>query len=174
MPDDLAQRLHTDGRTLDTVAAWVRSTLDVGWRSSWEQQLPAVSAAWAKMGEPAYGFYNRGLFAPIQDELAEQGLTCDPALPGSLKLSEEEWGPEDFRERRMWTLLVDERPEASPIAPAQMGALVTRFFHDHTELRLPAPPSMVAVAETDHDRIRELVVSDPAHWATRPPHAASR
>lgn len=145
------------------MAAWIRSRLDDVWLTSWQQQRPQLTEAWERIGEPAYGLYNRELFRPIQRELEEARLTCDPRLPGNMQLSEEDWGPEDFRERRMWTLLVDRED-----GDRELGALVVRFFHDHTELRLPDKPSMEAVAETDHDVIRDIVVEDPEHWVVRP------
>jgi hypothetical protein len=154
--------LHRDGRTVQTVAAWIRSRLDASWQDSWQRQLPELTAAWERIGEPAYGLYNRELFRPIQRELEEQGLTCAPRLPGTLELSEEDWGPEDFRERRMWTLLLDRETGGGAL-----GALVVRFYHDHTELRLADKPSMEAVEEVDHGVIRDIVVQDPEHWVAR-------
>ncbi len=116
-----------------------------------------ISEAYQRMGEPAYGLYNRELFAPIQARLSAAGLLCKPPLPGTLPLSEEDWGPEDHRERRMWTLLHDERG-------TRIGAIVTRFFHDHTQLRLPEPPTAVGLSEVGHDQIRQIVVQDPTTW----------
>jgi hypothetical protein len=156
-PVNLTERLRRDGRTADTVAAWIRARLDDDWQASWQRQLPALSEAWERIGEPAYGRYNRELFRPIQRDLQAEGLSCDPRLPGNLEYSEERWGPEDFRERRMWTLLLEDDGTA-------LGALVVRFFHDHTELRLPDKPTMEALAESDHDTIRDIVVQDPAQW----------
>lgn len=80
-----------------------------------------------------------------------------------MQLSEEDWGAEDFRERRMWTLLIDREADGDAL-----GALVVRFYHDHTDLRLPDKPSMEAVAETDHDAIRDIVVQEAEHWVSRP------
>ena len=59
----------------------------------------------------------------------------------------------------MWTLLLDDGTE--------LGALVTRFFHDHTELRLPEPPTMAGLPETDHDAIRSIVTQAPERWSRR-------
>lgn len=95
----------------------------------------------------------------MHHELEEQSLVCTPRLPGSMRFSEEEWGPQEYRERRMWTLLADRATGEDAI-----GALVVRFYHDHTALRLPARPSMEAVASTDHDVIRSTVVQDPDLW----------
>lgn len=153
----LDQCLARDGRSIATVAGWIRRQLASTWEASWSEHLPAVTRAYERMGEPAYGVYNRELFAPIQSQLTPSGLTCTPALPGTLPLSEEEWGPEDHRERRMWTLLHDEHRTA-------LGAVVTRFFHDHTRLRLPQPPTVAGLAEVDHDRIRSIVLTDPLTW----------
>src|SRR2546421_12781067 len=112
---------------------------------------------WEQIGEPAYGIYNRELFRPIQEALERESFACQPRLPGNRSLAEERWGPEYFRERRMWTLLVD-------TGGRELGALVTRFFHDHTQLRLPRPPTIKGLPETSHDRIRSLALEGPEHW----------
>ena len=157
MSTNLNRRLDRDGRSVATVAGWVAEQLASSWQTSWQDHLPMISQAYKRMGEPAYGLYNRELFAPIQARLTAAGLVCKPPLPGTLPLSEEDWGPEHHRERRMWTLLHDEHR-------TQLGAIVTRFFHDHTQLRLPEPPTAVGLCEVDHDRIRQIVVQDPATW----------
>lgn len=157
MNSDLASLFSGDGRTAPTVAAWIRDYLDEKWLTIWNDQLRRLERAWEEVGEPAYGIYNRALFRSVQQALKEQALTCRPRLPGSFDLSEEHWGPEDHRERRMWTLLLDGR--------RKLGALVTRFYHDHTELRLPEPPTLVALEESDHDEIRRIVCRDPATWS---------
>ena len=163
MTTNLSERLSAEGRSLETVAAWIRDRLDASWDTAWQQHLPGITEAWERIGEPAYGMYNRELFRPIQRDLEETGLSCTPRLPGNMQLSEEDWGPEDFRERRMWTLLVDQQSDNEAL-----GALVVRFYHDHTQLRLPDKPTMEAVPETDHDVIRDIVVQDPQTWVTRP------
>ncbi len=157
MCTDLDRCLHEGGRNVVTVADWVAQELASSWQASWQAHLPMISEAYQRMGEPAYGLYNRELFVPIQARLAVAGLSCKPPLPGTLPLSEEDWGPEDHRERRMWTLLYDEQGR-------KIGAIVTRFFHDHTQLRLPEPPTAVGLSEVDHDRIRQIVVQDPSTW----------
>jgi len=149
---------RNDVSPLVTVAEWIGGRLHDEWLASWNEQLPRLTEAWERIGEPAYGIYNRELFRAIQVELDAEGFTCSPRLPGNLDNSEEHWGPEDFRERRMWTILRDS-------TGTSLGALVTRFFHDHTLLRLPAAPIMEAVAQTDHDRIRATVMLDPRQWA---------
>jgi hypothetical protein len=161
MPSDLADRIAAHGRTVETVAAWIRSRIASDWDTAWRENLAEITDAWQRVGEPAYGLYNRELFRPIHNELPEVGLTCAPRLPGTMALSEEHWGPENFRERRMWSLLVDQQT-AIPL-----GALVVRFYHDHTQLRLPDMPSMEAVAETDHAALRRIVRQDPSVWASR-------
>lgn len=142
---------------IHAVAAWIDGQIAETWEIRWHEHLPAITALHETRGEPAYGLYNRVLFAPVQERLVAAGVTASPALPGTLPLSAEDWGPQDHRERRMWTLVRDRDG-------ALLGAVVTRFFHDHTALRLPARPSVVGLAEVDHDRIRAIVAQDPP-WA---------
>jgi hypothetical protein len=153
----LADWLQRDGRSVATVSTWIQHRLDHDWSVVWTSRLGELHDLFDTIGEPAYGVYNRELYRPIQKALNHEGLTCKPTLPGSFALSEEEWGAEDDRERRMWTLLIDHGAE--PI-----GSLVTRFFHDHTRLRLPRPPALEGLPDTDHDTIRAIVLGDPELW----------
>lgn len=166
MSTELMRNLVAEGRTLATVADWINGQLDRRWEATWREHLPRIREVYERMGEPAYGVYNRELFAPLQRDLAATGLRCAPPLPGTLPLSEEEWGSEDHRERRMWTLVTDG-------AGGPLGAIVTRFFHDHTELRLPEPPTAVGLSEVEHDRIREIVLQDPSSWPSCRPATPS-
>jgi hypothetical protein len=158
MPSALARRAETDGRTLATVTAWAKGRLARRWSPTWEANLEHLADLFETHGEPAYGVYNRELFRPIHRQLTEAGFPCRPVLPGTMPLSVERWGPEDHRERRMWTLVHD--------GEVVLGALVTRFFHDHTDFRLPLPPMIEGLPESDHDAIRALVIEDPAGWPT--------
>jgi hypothetical protein len=149
---ELEQQLRTSGRTVDTVASWMGSRLHHGWEESWRRQLAEIQQVWERAGDPAYGVYVRGLFRPLDEELAAAGLVCRPRLPGTLDGSEERWGPPERRERRMWSVL---READGP----ELGSLVTRFFHDHTRLRIPGAPSVVALPQTDAGQIRAAVLS---------------
>lgn len=163
MTADLTTTIRREGRNVGVIATYVCGYLERRWQGVWEEQGPALVRAWERLGEPAYGLYNRELFRPIQAELEGEGLVCRPALPGSMASSEERWGPQDFRERRMWTVLRDH--EAGAVA---LGTLVMRFFHDHTQLRLPSPPSMIGLATTDDDAVRALVLDDAGRWPAPP------
>ncbi len=131
------------------MAEWVQSYVDEHWEASWQEQLPRVEAAYDRVGEPAYGVYSRGLFRPIEDELMRAQLECDPILPGTFELSEERGGPLRNRERRLWSVV---KAEDGP----DLGALLTCFFHDHTRLRLPRSPVVLALEQTDHRAIRRI------------------
>lgn len=156
--EGLEIRLAAHGLNVRTISAWMADEIAVTWEPIWTTNHPEIRAAYGRIGEPAYGIYNRELFRPVQRQLDLTGMTCSPRLPGTLPLSEEEWGAEDHRERRMWTLLLDGHR-------APVGAIVTRFFHDHTRLRLPQPPTVVGLTETDHDRIRALVLAGGEAWS---------
>jgi len=68
MSTDLDRRLREDGCSVATVADWVAQELtsswQTSWQTSWQDHLPMISQAYQRMGEPAYGLYNRELFAP--------------------------------------------------------------------------------------------------------------
>jgi hypothetical protein len=138
----LAETFSRKGKTLETVATYVQQYVNEHWQDVWHHHLPEIEHLYQRAGDPAYGLYSRTLFGPLQQELQQAGLTCEPALPGTFPLSREAWGPQQARERRFWCVLRQENGEA-------LGALVTRYFHDHTQLRLPQAPQVLALPETD-------------------------
>lgn len=126
----LAETFAGKGKTVETVAAYVQQYLDEHAEAVWREHLPQIEAHYQRSGNQAYGFYSQTLHRPLEEELRRAGLFCDPRLPGSFPLSREQWGPPQARERRFWCVLRTEQGEA-------LGALVTRFLHDETQLRIP-------------------------------------
>ncbi len=126
----LKEHLSHQGKTIETVAAYVQQYLDEHGPAVWEDHLPQIEQKYQRSGNQAYGLYSQTLHRPLDEELRQAGLFCDPRLPGSFPLSREQWGPAQERERRFWCVLRDEQGEA-------LGTLVTRFLHDETQLRRP-------------------------------------
>jgi len=147
----LAEELSREGRTMAAVTAWAQARLDERWRSCWQAHLAEIESAYERLGEPAYGVYARELFRPVEDELRLANLTCEPMLPGAFPSSEERWGRWEERERRFWSVVRDGDGHA-------LGTLVTRYFHDHTKLRIPRSPLVLALRETDREAITRAVL----------------
>jgi hypothetical protein len=151
--ETLEQTLATSGRTVQAVAEWLGAYLGQCSEESWRQQLPDLRLVYERAGEPAYGVYVRDLFRPAEAELRSAGLACRPRLPGTLAGSEERWGPPRERERRMWSVVGEADGR-------ELGTIVTRFFHDHTRLRLPRPPAVIALEQTADEEIRQAVLTE--------------
>lgn len=137
-----AETFSRKGKTLEMVVTYVQQYVNDHWQDVWHDHLPEIERVYHQAGDPAYGLYSRRLFGPLEQELRQAGLTCEPALPGTFPLSREAWGSEGARERRFWCVLRLENGKA-------LGALVTRYFHDHTRLRIPQAPQILALPETD-------------------------
>ncbi len=101
-----------------------------------------------KSGDRAYGIYCFNLFKPLQERLEQAEILPKPMLPGSFSQSVEQWGSWENRERRFWSLL--ERKDGK-----RLGAIITRFYHDHTRLRLPKKPDIIALTEVDEEAIKK-------------------
>jgi hypothetical protein len=115
-----------------------------------QQHLAVLEEIRARVGEQVYARYGQELFRPLADEFKQAGLICDPAFPGTFPLSREQWGPEEDRERRFWCVLHQENG-------GTLGTLITRYFHDHTRLRIPRPPVVLACAQTNQTVIAQMV-----------------
>ncbi len=146
------------------IAALARRTqsfLDENWATAWQQHLPEIARTYEAKGEPAYGVYTRRLFAPLLAEMASHELRSTPRLPGSFRNSEERWGAPTNRERRFWSIITHCHDEA-------IGTLVICFFHDHTRLRVPRAPTILALTNTDPVLISQQACSLPSSTAVRP------
>jgi hypothetical protein len=149
----LAEAIELKGRTLETIANYAQQYVDEHWQKVFQQHLPALEEIHARAGEPAYARYGQDLFRPLFNEFKQEGLICDPAaLPGTFPLSREQWGPAEERERRFWCVLHQENGGV-------LGTLITRYFHDHTKLRIPRAPIVLASAQTNQTAIAQMIES---------------
>jgi hypothetical protein len=64
---------------------------------------------------------------------------------------DERW--QEVWQRRFWSVLRQENGEA-------LGTLITCYFHDQTQLRIPQAPKVLALAATDSVAIEQAVVRD--------------
>lgn len=108
----------------------IESYIDCEWKDVWKQNQSELMDVHKKSGDRAYGIYCFNLFKPLQERLEQAEILPKPMLPGSFSQSVEQWGSWENRERRFWSLL--ERKDGK-----RLGAIITRFYHDHTRLRLP-------------------------------------
>jgi hypothetical protein len=148
----LAETFALKGRSIETAAAYAQQYLDEHCQQILQDHRSELEAIRDQAGDRAYASYARKLFGPLYDEFKEARLTCDPGLPGSFPLSREQWGPQEQRERRFWCVLREENG-------AELGTLVTRFFHDHTQLRIPRSPAVLGWEQTNQTIIAQMVES---------------
>lgn len=149
--EQLKEQLLSEGRTIQTVANYLQQAINDQWQQVFQQDLEEFQRIFATSGDPAYAAYSRALFGPIEAQLKEFGLRCGNGLPGVFAHSIERWGPPEERERRFWTAVWPEQGEL-------LGTIITRYFHDHTQLRIPQAPIVLAVEETDLEAVRQKVL----------------
>ncbi|GIO14223.1 hypothetical protein J19TS2_37780 [Cohnella xylanilytica] len=136
--------------TINLLADYARQYIEDNWQQVWERHSPELEKIYERGGDSAYGFFCLKLFQPLGEEFADAGFASRPVLPGTFPQSEEHWGPWEDRERRFWSVI-------SLANGRELGALVTRVYHDHTRLRLPRPPQVYAVGETDPHLISQAI-----------------
>ncbi len=141
--------------TIETLTSYIRQYIDEQWHHVLQKSQEEFQRIYDKAGEPAYGTYAQRLFRPIREQLTRAGFLSEPGFPGTLSTSLE-WGPLEERERWMWCVV---RPaQGTPI-----GTIVIRLVHDHTRFRIPHPPGVLAVEETDADAIVQAVSRAAGH-----------
>jgi hypothetical protein len=138
-----------DGTEIQALAHYIQQNVDGRWQRVLEDNRGEFRHKYDELGEPAYGVFASILFRPIREQLESASFISEPRFPGTLAASEE-WGPMEERERWMWSVVRREREAA-------LGTVVVRLFHDHTQFRLPRPPEIFALNETDAEAIgREI------------------
>ncbi|ALC80339.1 DUF6022 family protein [Bacillus capparidis] len=149
----LIEQFSENGRTIEALKCHIQELIDSSWQQVWDQNENELQSHFEKGGDTAYGLYFSKLFHPIAKQLTEAGLDSNPFLPGSFPQSVERWGALEDRERRFWSVISQMNGNA-------LGTIVTRIFHDHTRLRIPRPPQLLTLKETNTERIKELILSE--------------
>ncbi len=144
------EELSSESRTIQTVARYLQQAVHEQWQAVFQHGQDEFRRIYETAGDPAYAAYSRALFRPLQEQLRQLGISCDSGLPGAFPRSIEQWGPPQERERRFWSVL--RQDQGKPL-----GTIVTRFFHDHTQLRIPQQPIMLALEETNPDAISQII-----------------
>jgi len=89
-------------------------------------------ARYAEIGDSVYGLYGDRLFKPVHAQFKQVDLRAMPRLPGKFDIPRE-WGEDESdRQRWMWSKIVTTQGES-------VGIIVTVFFHDHLQIRIPRP-----------------------------------
>lgn len=134
--------------TIHTLASYIRQYIHEYCQPMLQEHQEELLRTFGKAGEPTYGVFSRMLFQQLQQELKQAGFACEPDYPpGDLRSgSVEYWGPPEERERCFWSVV---RAAQGTL----LGTIITQFYHDHTQFRLPLPPSVLALEETETDAI---------------------
>lgn len=142
--------------TIQTLASYIQQYIQEQWQPVLQQGQEDLLRIYNKAGEgAAYATYAHRLFQPVQEQLKRAGFQSLPSFPGTLSTSRE-WGPPQERERWMWSVV-------RYVQAAPSGTLVIRLVHDHTQFRLPYPPGVLALEETDTDAIVQAVSQAAGH-----------
>ena len=128
--EQIKQEHSGESSIIQMIADDLQQSVQEQWQEVFQSKLEEFQQIYATSGDPAYGAYCQALFRPLVEQLRQRGISCDPRLPGGFTQSIERWGPPQERERRFWSVLRQE--DGKPL-----GTIITRFFHDHTQLRLP-------------------------------------
>jgi hypothetical protein len=114
---------------IHALARYIQQHIDDNWEMVYQQNREEMARRYGEIGDTVYGIYGARLFRPVHAQMKEEGLRATPRLPGHFN-SSREWGPEDERERWMWSKI-------TTAEGAAVGTIVTVFYHDHLQIRIP-------------------------------------
>jgi hypothetical protein len=132
---------------IDAIASYIEAHVTAHWQTVFSHHQNKLQKAYKEAGDMAYGTYLNLLFLPIHKQLKEAGLRPEPKFPGEFDISRE-WGNEEEndQQRWMWSTVYSPNDE-------QLGTIVTVVYHDHTQLRVPRQPRIIALNETGKDNV---------------------
>ncbi|HEX2618760.1 MAG TPA: DUF6022 family protein [Phototrophicaceae bacterium] len=125
-------------RDIHSLGRYIQQHVNQHWDSVFQQVQGEMIARYAEIGDSVYGIYGRHLFQHVHEQFKLNGLRATPHLPGNFSISRE-WGPEDERQRWMWSKIISSDDMTN-------GTIVTVFFHDHEQLRIPRVFEIIALA----------------------------
>jgi hypothetical protein len=142
-------------RDIFALGRYIEQHIAENWEAVFLQNRDEMIARYAEIGDTVYGIYGTRLFRPVHDEMRLVGLKATPRLPGNFNTSRE-WGDDETdRQRWMWSKITE--ANGTPF-----GTIVTLFFHDHEQIRIPRPFQVIALAETaKNDVVKALSALSP-------------
>ena len=122
---DFVIRSHDAG--IHTVARFISRQVAASWQKVLEENFAHLPPSGALIDGTLYILYLKLLFEPIHAALERAGFAADPPLPGSF-FNSREWGPDQERQRWLWTRLSSPRGEllGTEEESAGMGLSVSR------------------------------------------------
>jgi hypothetical protein len=133
-----------------TIANYVQQYVNEHWNAIFQENRDEMVRLYPEIGDSVYGVYGNKLFKVLHEEFKANGLRATPKLPGSLNMSRE-WGDDERdRQRWMWSKIIGADGTA-------IGTIVTVFYHDHIEIRIPRVFQIIALKETSKSAVIEAL-----------------
>jgi hypothetical protein len=135
---------------IHTLGRYIQQHVDEQWQQIFEANKDEMIRRYPEIGDTVYGIYGTRIFKHIHDQLSEVGLRATPRLPGSFTISRE-WGEDETdRQRWMWSKIT--RKDGTAI-----GTIVTIFFHNHEQVRIPRAFQIIALEESSKGAVVEAL-----------------
>lgn len=140
--ESLQAFFERESRDIFTLGRYIEQHIAANWEPIFLSNRDEMIARYDEIGDAVYGLYGTRLFRSIHDQLCLVGLKATPRLPGRFD-SSREWGEDETdRQRWMWSKITA-TADGTPFV-----TIVTVFFHDHVEIRIPRPFQIIALKET--------------------------
>jgi hypothetical protein len=130
----------TQRSDIQTIGQHIQQHIHENWERIYHNLHEEMVRRYPEIGDSVYGLYGQQLFRPVHDHFKQVGLRAIPRLPGSF-INSREWGPEEERQRWMWSKIVSAEGAA-------VGTIVTIFYHDHLQIHIPRAFDLIALPET--------------------------
>src|SRR5687768_12115987 len=130
----------TKNSNIEAIRRYLEQHIQENWQRVYRDVHQEMIDRYPQIGDTVYGLYGQRLFRPVHDYFKQVGLQAIPRLPGSF-INSREWGPEEERQRWMWSKIVSAGGTA-------VGTIVIIFYHDHLQVRIPRAFEVIALEET--------------------------
>lgn len=130
---------------IHALAEEVQAHINTHWEAVYHANRQEMIDRYPEIGDSVYGIYGARLFQPIHARFKEAGIKATPRLPGNFGMSRE-WGPEEERQRWMWSKI-------TRLDGIAIGTLVTVFYHDHVQVRIPRAFEIIPLPVTTKNEV---------------------
>ncbi|RAL26903.1 DUF6022 family protein [Thermoflavimicrobium daqui] len=136
------------GMSIKEIGSLIEDYVTAHWQKVLEENYDLLLQSFKKIGEPTYGIYLKKLMTPVFEQLFKAGFQFKSIL--NLHDSLEEWGPQENRDRMLWSVVKDQ--ENNPI-----GTFIIELFHSHTQFAIPSMPRVFVLEEIERENIIKAI-----------------
>ncbi|HWO96146.1 MAG TPA: DUF6022 family protein [Bacillus sp. (in: firmicutes)] len=152
----------TPDMSIEQLGEIVSDYLQNRWKKVLDENIEELERIFPEYEDATYGMYVDKLLPPMWTEIEKHGFRSaaetredDFVIAGCLhfrnSMEKAKWGTPDHEVRIFWIVIENRHNE-------QIGTFLFELPHSHTQFRLPAPPALTVLEETERKEITSKIL----------------